>query len=735
MKKLIITTILILCTGALTAFPVISIDRFKISVMDWKASPASGSDFSDWPAWNGNEFTAEQAAEGNIISLKTFFSPDKDQFDEASAAYIGPLPYACDIYLNGHLLFKSGQHEDEWIAGGFSSDCFIIPPTLLHRNAENVITVNIFPNGFTEPFPGFEIAPQAVAEQLAFKRNFLGVYLIRATGFISLVLSFYYLMLFFASGKNDAKFLHFALLCIGFFMAYLEISFATNWLSDLIIKKLSKIGFTLLLVFLTTFIIEFTGLKKLRRPALAAVTVPAVFFITMLIINNSHSAVDSTLSIMLTYYFPVIILVNLIIMLVTSIKKRTVDNFVLLSAIIGAIACALTDIFVILFGTIPYTYLTPYGFLLIIFALFVILTFEQLRISKAGITQAAALSEQNIIQKSMIDGITNLSEYLQDSGRKLAEKLSESSRIIAETSESNRQMNTDIRRQLSSIEERLPEVERSLNDSSAGMLRALTNQSAYADEVRETLTGIIEKMNSSQSTLEETRHRALELNRIAKENRTVLSESSNALEQIAVHSKVIREVLAGIEDITARTDLLAMNASIEAAHAGAAGRGFAVVAAEVRNLSNQSRKQISESADKISVMESVIQRSNTLSGQVSEGLHSIIDEAIGSSAMMNRTKEEIDSQQTDTNELLHSLQSLIDDTVTIKKLSEEGRQISSDVQQSLEDYRTALMGFANLLNSREAQTDELKNNISEINELFRDNLNYIDNLKQLLIKK
>ncbi len=227
----------------------------------------------------------------------------------------------------------------------------------------------------------------------------------------------------------------------------------------------------------------------------------------------------------------------------------------------------------------------------------------------------------------------------------------------------------------------------------------------------------IEQMSANIKNIAEAAEEKLkianELEASALDGQSEMEETERGIKKVADSAGIIMEMTQIIQDIASKTNLLAMNAAIEAAHAGEYGKGFAVVADEIRNLAESS----AESADSVTkalgeVSASILtsEKSTRRTGEVFDKIvNQIKSVAFSMSEMKNATGElSIGAQQilealssliTTTDEVRNSSGAMSEKVGAITRAMNQVSDISADTKNGMEEVT---IGITEIFKAAEA---------------------------------
>jgi len=290
----------------------------------------------------------------------------------------------------------------------------------------------------------------------------------------------------------------------------------------------------------------------------------------------------------------------------------------------------------------------------------------------------------------------------------------ETSSALEEISANTDSMNSQVEKINENLQSNVSVTEQ-ITANIESMDKQIINQSAMVEESTAAITQMISSLNSVNSVtntkMESTRH----LKEVASEGKMHLSNTNEAIRNVVVNVEEIQSMAVTINNIASQTNLLSMNAAIEAAHAGDSGRGFAVVAEEIRKLADSagvSAHQISESVKDIT---SFVNQTETNSQQLTISFESI--------------EKEVESTINAFTEISQSVQELTQGGSQILEATQELSQVTSSVQTSSGEIRES----ASIICSSSEDLKMISGQIVDgMNEIAKGNTDIVGSMQSIL---
>ncbi len=230
--------------------------------------------------------------------------------------------------------------------------------------------------------------------------------------------------------------------------------------------------------------------------------------------------------------------------------------------------------------------------------------------------------------------------------------------------------------------------------------KSMKDSSTTLNSVKNKATDVASMMNASIEQSQGLRKRLIETQGLVKESKDAIGdlfsqitesahteeELSSKVEQLSRNADDVKSILDIINDIADQTNLLALNAAIEAARAGEHGRGFAVVADEVRNLAGRTQKSLAEINSTIMV---IVQEINDVSSQMnlnSQKMERLSDMSKSVQETYEKMSSNLSSVVQDSNQSMddyaksgHQIEAMVSDFVGVEKVASKTLADSSDI--------------------------------------------------------
>ena len=348
------------------------------------------------------------------------------------------------------------------------------------------------------------------------------------------------------------------------------------------------------------------------------------------------------------------------------------------------------------------------------------------------------------------DEVTDLSEYfnetiakigssirhvgvnsndMEEIGNELASNMTETASAVHQISANIEGVKQQAMTQAASVSETAATIEeivrtiKQLNNSIEIQAASVAQSSSSIEEMVANIASIGQTLGKTDEVIKT-------LTTATGDGKATLVTSNTVTQKIAEESGSLMEASSVIQHIASQTNLLAMNAAIEAAHAGEAGKGFAVVADEIRKLAEDSAAQGKTITTTLKTLSGEIEILSASSKTVEEKFNVIFTLAEQVKEMSDRLTEAMREQENGSREVLTAIKSINTVTIEVQAGSEEMLKGGESVTGEMHKLDELTRIITDSMNEMASGAVQISNAIQEVNEITQKNKQNIGNLTE-----
>ena len=318
--------------------------------------------------------------------------------------------------------------------------------------------------------------------------------------------------------------------------------------------------------------------------------------------------------------------------------------------------------------------------------------------------------------RQMIITIRHQAASLSDIGNDLASNMTETASAMNEITANIQSIKGRVLNQSASVSETnatMEQVMANIGRLSGHVERQTDAVSLSSSAVEEMLANI----QSVTTTLVKNADNVRELQESSVTGRSSLHEVAEDIQGIARESEGLMEINSVMENIASQTNLLSMNAAIEAAHAGESGRGFAVVAGEIRKLAESSGEQSKTIGIVLKKIKESIDKITRSTGKVLDKFEAI-ERGVGTVAEQEETiRNAMEEQGHGSKQVLNSSGQVSEITQQVMGGSMEMLEGSKEVIQESKNLEKATQEITNGINEMASGAEQINRAVNSVNEL------------------
>lgn len=274
----------------------------------------------------------------------------------------------------------------------------------------------------------------------------------------------------------------------------------------------------------------------------------------------------------------------------------------------------------------------------------------------------------------------------------------------------------DTLKEIEVVSQQVADGSMQVSDSSKALSQGASSQAGSIEEITAAITEITAKTEDNAASASKAHNMTLEAKKNIEAGKIQMADMLKAMEDISDSSFNIGKIIKLIDEIAFQTNILSLNAAVEAARAGKNGKGFAVVAEEVRFLAKRSADAVKETSLLIKESADKVKMGRNLASDTSKTLYKIaeeVEEITGLAGIIRNSSKEQASGIAQINEALEEVSKVIQANTAV---SEESAAASSELsrQANLLSEKLGLFEVKEETNKAVKLDDDKINKIMEI---------------------
>jgi methyl-accepting chemotaxis protein len=260
-------------------------------------------------------------------------------------------------------------------------------------------------------------------------------------------------------------------------------------------------------------------------------------------------------------------------------------------------------------------------------------------------------------------------------------------------------------------------MEQGINDQRLDIEKSYSQMSNFAEQINEAYEdtrAVDELADNTQATVRNGKDIVNELMKQVTSTAEITQDIITDIKQLQEQSKNIGTVVETINEIASTTELLSLNASIEAVRSGDSGRGFAVIAVEIRKLAEQSMNSVKSIEHMVVSIQNMTKKTSALADTANDMLKTQADSLNNTVNLFGDIDIHMDNLMSKMNHIMENMQDIMVSKDGILDLIRNIAAVSQETVASSEDVASTVGRQVTSVETLEAQSNDLKDQALEL---------------------